>query len=47
MRKTPAEIYCKFPNDQLNAIYTLLLQFNATHCSYIKNEDDLYSGSLE
>ena len=36
MRKTPAEIYCKFPNDKPSSIYTLLLAFNATHCTTIK-----------
>ena len=45
LRVTPAELYCDFPDDQPNSVYSILMKYNSSHCTYVKNEDSLYYGS--
>lgn len=47
IESVPPELYCEFPSDKVGAQYQILMQYNTSRCSYIKNEDDLFYGNLE
>ena len=38
IEQVPPELSCEFPQDKVGTDYQILLQFNTTRCSYIKNE---------